>query len=1469
MKKLLFFLSFITLSFIAGATDRYISPTGNNANAGTLAAPWKTLAYACANTVSGDVIHVLAGTYNETTACNLKVGVSIDGVGVTSNIVSTYTGGAAISLTSGTDGTNGNQSISNIKLDGSNLTGSTGILILARSNVKVFNCTIQDFLQNGIIFNGSNNFGQPAVYMTGCELYNCIITNNSDRNTGQGNIVATGYRGLLIHDNVLTQTSRPLGHNGNTLSATTAGYSEGLKFYNNISYRNPNEGNEWSFHLELWDSQGGQEIYNNEFHGGTQMIDFGGSDSPILGIMPGNYAYAAYVHDNLFQFDTPVTGSTFYQEVAINIEGNADKITISNNHFKNCPYGVQLTLNHTTTGHSNVTINNNLFENGGYVNNEWGFDIDILSQTGTVVSGIQILNNTFSTNSLSALFIYMNAGATVSDVSFINNIVKGVRSYGFITFVTNDGTKANYTVKNNLLYQNANSNSVSLQSGAALPINWIYTGNFIANPLLDASFLLTASSPAINAGINVGLPYCSIAPDDGWKEYCPSSIPPVANAGIDQTITLPVSNVTLSGTATTSGTISSWVWRKVSGGNVVIGPDAQTTTATGLVQGVYQFELKVTDNAGLTDVDTIQVTVNAAPITPPNCTGTGTSTITLPTATAALVMTATSTTGGSISSYGWLKTSGPVTGSIQNATLASTNAINLVQGTYIFTGTATDNNGQTCTAVRTIIVNPAPNVNPTANAGADQNIQLPTTSVNISGSGTDPDGTISTYLWTKISGPVAGTITNSALSSTSITGLTLVGVYKYELRVTDNNGGIGKDTMQITVVAAANIPPTANAGADKTITLPVNTVSLSGTGTDVDGTITAYFWQILSGPGTGSISNTATANTSMLNLVQGVYQVLFTVTDNNGSTASDQVQVTVNAAIPVAPTCNAGTTPITITPPTATVALAGTAATSPISNGYTVLWERTLPGSGGTIANSALLVTSVSGLAPSTTYNYRITITDNVNGLTCQSTKVVVVNPAPNVNPTANAGTDQVIQLPTTSVNLTGSGTDPDGTITGYLWTKVSGPTAGTITSSASATTSVTGLSLIGIYKYELRVTDNSGGTGKDTVQITVVAAANVPPTANAGTDQTITLPLNIASLTGSGTDTDGSIVSYGWAILSSPGSGSITSANTANSSIINLVQGTYQVQLTVTDNSGAQGTDIMQITVNAAPIIAPTANAGADKVITLPTNSAALNGVATGTGKVVLWSKLSGSPSGGAIANSAAEVTSVSGLIEGVYKYELRVTNSAAQVARDTMQITVLPQVLPPVLPPVVNAGSNIVLAAGTTSSTLNGSVSVDINDAVSSYSWQQIGSSSTTIATPTLISTNITGLTSGDFYYSLTVVTVYGYIVSDTVKVTVLVPNIPILTNIIFFSGVSYQKKITLTWQSEVTPNSVAFNMQRKNIWGNFKTIGNYILPVIGVKNYSFVDNNPTYGTNTYRVKVTDKTAVSYSNQISIKKK
>ncbi|MFL5772284.1 MAG: carbohydrate-binding protein, partial [Flavisolibacter sp.] len=94
----------------------------------------------------------------------------------------------------------------------------------------------------------------------------------------------------------------------------------------------------------------------------------------------------------------------------------------------------------------------------------------------------------------------------------------------------------------------------------------------------------------------------------------------------------------------------------------------------------------------------------------------------------------------------------------------------------------------------------------------------------------------------------------------------------------------------------------------------------------------------------------------------------------------------------------------------------------------------------------------------------------------------------------------------------------------------------------------------------------------------------NQLPVANAGNPQTITLPASSVSLTGTGSDADGTIAGYSWTQLSGPNTASITSSNSASTGVSGLVQGTYVFRLTVTDNQNATGISDVTITVNAAP---------------------------------------------------------------------------------------------------------------------------------------------------------------------------------------------------------------------------------------------------------------------------------------------
>jgi len=93
------------------------------------------------------------------------------------------------------------------------------------------------------------------------------------------------------------------------------------------------------------------------------------------------------------------------------------------------------------------------------------------------------------------------------------------------------------------------------------------------------------------------------------------------------------------------------------------------------------------------------------------------------------------------------------------------------------------------------------------------------------------------------------------------------------------------------------------------------------------------------------------------------------------------------------------------------------------------------------------------------------------------------------------------------------------------------------------------------------------------------------PPVANAGNDQTIQLPANSFTLTGSGTTENGSIKGYLWSLVSGPNVPVITKPSSATTTVTGFIAGTYVFQFLVVDSAGLTGVDAVTILVNQAPI--------------------------------------------------------------------------------------------------------------------------------------------------------------------------------------------------------------------------------------------------------------------------------------------
>jgi hypothetical protein len=945
-------------------------------------------------------------------------------------------------------------------------------------------------------------------------------------------------------------------------------------------------------------------------------------------------------------------------------------------------------------------------------------------------------------------------------------------------------------VRNNLGFNNQygantcinnNSNATWLTVNSDTSNNYYLPASQILNVLADTvNCFIKAGSPIIDKGHTepfvttdfAGVPRPQgAAYDVGAREYSSSASFVTANAGANQTITLPTNSVSLSasGSSVVNSTISSYAWSEVSGPNAATLSAATSvnTSASGLVAGVYVFSVKVKDANNDSSTATVTITVNAS--VPPIVSAGANQTITLPTNSVTLTGTATDILG--ISSYLWTQVSGPNTPTIVAANAISTSVTGLIAGTYVFQLKVIDPLNLSAVATVTINVNPA-NQPPVANAGASQTITLPVNSASLSGTlSTDPSGTIVSYGWTEISGPSTATISGANTATPSVSSL-IAGTYVFQLLVTDNNGLTGTAQVKIIVNAAVNIPPVSNAGNNQTITLPVNAAALDGSASkDPDGIIVSFKWTQISGPSAATIVTANNVTTLVNNLVQGVYTFRLTVTDNGGATGTDSLLVTVNPAINQLPVANAGTSK-TITLPVNSVSLDGSLSYDPDGTIASYSWTEVSGPSTATITGAGTVTPTVSSLVQGQ-YVFQLAVTDN-GGATSTAQVNVIVNPAASVNPTANPGANQTITLPVDSVNVDGSASvAPSGTIVNFSWTQISGPSTANIVNPANVSTLIKNL-VQGTYVFGLTVKDNNGNTGTGSVTIIVNSALNIPPVANAGTSVTIILPLDSVTLNGTkSSDPDGAIVSYSWVQVSGPSTATISNLNSATPTVTGLIAGIYNFQLTVTDNSGASNSATVKITVTAQANQPPVANAGVNQTITLPANTANLDGSASydpsGTITSFSWTKSSGT---GAvtITNSNTAKPTVTGLQQGQYVFQLTVADNVGASASAQVTVTVDPASVSN-QPPVANAGKDTTIALPASSIILNGSASAAPSGIITNYQWVQVsGPNSPVIGSVDSVVTSVNGLTTGTYVFQLTVTDNHGASSTDSVTVTVV---------------------------------------------------------------------------------------------------
>ena len=426
-------------------------------------------------------------------------------------------------------------------------------------------------------------------------------------------------------------------------------------------------------------------------------------------------------------------------------------------------------------------------------------------------------------------------------------------------------------------------------------------------------------------------------------------------------------------------------------------------------KGDYTVKLDVTDNDGATGQISKPVSVNTTP----------TATILQPSNGASFNKGATvqfqgtaNDADGDIPTLVWESS---LDGTLSR--LASFTRSDLSVGVHVISFIASDGTAAD-TAQRSItIVNQAPTAAITSPVGGS--VFNLGSLVGFSGTGTDPeDGSLggASLVWTSsLAGEIGTgeTFTRSDLSA---------GSHLIRLVVTDTDGASDTATVSIRI----NALPTAtisNPADGSSFTVGTN-VSFRGAGVDPeDGSLSGaeLVWSSdLDGIfGTGSPNNHN-------GLSVGTHVITFIATDSDGATGTDQITVTITAAVNQAPTA-------TITAPSQdTTATQGEAVTftgtgsDPEDGALTAAslqWESSLDGnigSGVTFEKSDLSVGA---------HTIRLSATDT-QAAADTATVVVTIETPPNQAPTANF-TSNCTNL---VCDFTDTSTDPDGTVTGWAW---------------------------------------------------------------------------------------------------------------------------------------------------------------------------------------------------------------------------------------------------------------------------------------------------------------------------------------------------------------------------------------------------------------------------------------------------
>lgn len=812
------------------------------------------------------------------------------------------------------------------------------------------------------------------------------------------------------------------------------------------------------------------------------------------------------------------------------------------------------------------------------------------------------------------------------------------------------------------------------------------------------------------------------------------------------------------------GTLTS-AWSKISGAGTVTFSHTNSPTSAVTFSEAGTYVLRLTANDGALE-STDEVTVVAynndqqPENQPPTVNAGQDQTITLPNqANLFGIVNDDGMPSGSSVQASWSKVSGSGDVVFTSADSASTNASFSQAGTYVLRLTATDSDKTTVDDISiTVLDSSATNQPPQVSAGNDVSVNL-NSPVTLNGSASDdglPTGSTLSLNWSKINGPGTVAFSNPSALQTSAT-FGAEGVYTLRLTATDGELSASDDVIVTVNPAQSNQPPTVDAGTDKTIKLNGNlAVNGSAEIEPVGGAIPD--WNVVSGSSWSRLQG-GSGTTPFARFGEYVF--------SPGTAANAEITQDIDVRA-YANKIDAGTQSFTVQ-----VYLRSLAETTPDSGRILIEYRDR--------SNLNSIATLNTGEISSTSDWH---LTEDVRvppaGTGFIRVHLIAVRKSGLSNDVFFDGVSFKADGGGAAIKLDGTATDdnlPTGNNLQTTWSKVSG-SGNVVFGNANSAASPAFFETAGTYVLRLTATDGEF-TSNDEVTVTV-SEANQPPVANAGADAAVNAGANL-TLNGSATD-DGGNLRYRWGRVSGPGNVSINNGRIANPTVSFSAAGTYVLRLFVEDGE-FEASDDVTITVNAAPQNQPpTVDAGQNQSISLPNNTATLNGTATDDNlpngsPIITWSKTSGSGNVVFANPNSAQTTATFG---AVGTYILRLTISDGQyTAYDEMSVTVNPENLPP----TVNAGADQTVIVSQ-NSVLQGEASDDGLPAGGSFSasWTKVsGDGNVNFSNPNQTGTYATFSQTGTYVLRLTV-SDSQLSTSDDVTVTVIpdqpAPTVEILT-------------------------------------------------------------------------------------------